>query len=140
MPKSRGASGSGVMILACGGASNVGQIANAAAVELTREGFGKMFCLAGIGGHQKGFAATAQYASHLLVIDGCSLACARATLEHAGIPIATHVTLTDLGLEKSKDLHIKPSDLATAKTRVKEACLREIAAAHSSARGVASRA
>ncbi len=29
-----------VMILACSGGSNVGQISNRAAVELTREGFG----------------------------------------------------------------------------------------------------
>lgn len=37
------------MILACSGGSNVGQAANQAAVELTREGFGKMYCLVGIG-------------------------------------------------------------------------------------------
>ena len=39
------------MILACSGGSNVGQLSNQAAIELTHEGFGKMFCLAGIGGH-----------------------------------------------------------------------------------------
>lgn len=37
------------MILACAGGSKVGQLANQAAVELTQEGFGKLFCLAGIG-------------------------------------------------------------------------------------------
>ena len=43
-----------IMILACSGGSNVGQLSNRAAVELTKEGFGKMYCLAGIGGpHQK---------------------------------------------------------------------------------------
>jgi uncharacterized metal-binding protein len=41
--------GGTVMILACSGGSNVGQLANQAAVELTQEGFGKMFCLAGVG-------------------------------------------------------------------------------------------
>lgn len=35
------------MILACSGGSNVGQLSNQAAIELTQEGFGKMFCLAG---------------------------------------------------------------------------------------------
>jgi uncharacterized metal-binding protein len=39
------------MILACSGGSNVGQLSNQAAVDLIREGFSKMFCLAGIGGH-----------------------------------------------------------------------------------------
>jgi uncharacterized metal-binding protein len=35
-----------IMILACSGGSNVGQLSNQAAVDLTQEGFGKMFCLA----------------------------------------------------------------------------------------------
>ncbi len=47
--------GEKVMILACSGASNVGQLSNQAAVELTREGFGKRSCLAGIGGELMGF-------------------------------------------------------------------------------------
>jgi uncharacterized metal-binding protein len=34
-----------IMILACSGGSNVGQLSNQAAVDLTQEGFGKMFCL-----------------------------------------------------------------------------------------------
>ena len=48
-------SGGDVMILPCSGGSNVGQLANKAAVELTQEGFGKIFCLAGIGGPLSGF-------------------------------------------------------------------------------------
>ena len=44
-----------IMILACSGGSNVGQLTNQVAVELTKEGWGKMFCLAGIGGHLSGF-------------------------------------------------------------------------------------
>ncbi|MBS3780822.1 MAG: putative zinc-binding protein, partial [Desulfovermiculus sp.] len=44
-----------VMILSCSGGSNVGQLSNQAAVELTREGRGKMFCLVGIGGGLSGF-------------------------------------------------------------------------------------
>jgi uncharacterized metal-binding protein len=44
------ATGGNIMIPTCSGGSNVGQLSNQAAVELTQEGFGKMFCLAGIGG------------------------------------------------------------------------------------------
>ena len=33
-----------VMLLCCSGGSNVGQLANQACVELTQEGFGKIFC------------------------------------------------------------------------------------------------
>jgi len=58
-----------VMILACSGGSNVGQITNQAAVELTREGHGKMFCLAGIGAQLQGFVKSAQDTSRIVVLD-----------------------------------------------------------------------
>jgi uncharacterized metal-binding protein len=54
------------MILSCSGGSNVGQLANQAAVELTREGFGKMYCLAGVGGLLSGFVQSARDASQRL--------------------------------------------------------------------------
>ncbi len=47
------------LILACSGGSNVGQLANQAAVELTQEGFGKLFCLAGVGAQLSGFVQSA---------------------------------------------------------------------------------
>ena len=49
-----------IMILACSGGSNAGQLSNQSAVELTREGFGKLFCLAGIGGQLSGFVQSAK--------------------------------------------------------------------------------
>ncbi|HOP14808.1 MAG TPA: putative zinc-binding protein [Lentimicrobium sp.] len=52
--------GSDIMILACSGGSNVGQLSNQAAVELTQEGFGKMYYLAGIGGQLSGFVQSAR--------------------------------------------------------------------------------
>jgi len=58
--------GNEVMILACSGCSNVGQLSNQAAVELTKEGFGKMFCLAGIGGQLSGFVQSAIDASTMV--------------------------------------------------------------------------
>ncbi len=58
------------MILSCSGGSNVGQLSNQAAVELTREGVGKMFCLAGIGGGLTGFIQSARDVSQMVVIDG----------------------------------------------------------------------
>ena len=48
------------MILACSGASNVGQLSNQAAVELTREGYGQMFCLAAIGARLEKFVRYAR--------------------------------------------------------------------------------
>lgn len=40
--------GQDIMILSCSGASREGRLSNQAAVELTGEGFGLMFCLAGV--------------------------------------------------------------------------------------------
>jgi uncharacterized metal-binding protein len=111
-----------VMILACSGGSNVGQLANQAAVELTQEGFGKMYCLAGIGGHLSGFVQSAKDVPEMVVIDGCPTCCSKAILEHAEVPIKSYLILTDLGIEKNKDFKLKREDLDRVKEAVKEAC------------------
>ena len=111
-----------IMILACSGGSNVGQLANQAAVELTHEGFGKMYCLAGIGGHLNGFVQSAKDVPQMVVIDGCSACCSKATLEHAEVPFKSYDILTDLGIEKNKDFNLKREDLNKVKEVVKEAC------------------
>ena len=61
------------MILACSGGSNVGQLSNQAAIELTQEGFGKLSCLAGVGAHLSGFVQSARDITELVVIDGCEV-------------------------------------------------------------------
>ncbi len=45
-----------VLIFPCSGGSNVGQIANETAKNLTTLDYGKMYCLAGIGGHVSGLS------------------------------------------------------------------------------------
>ena len=84
------------------GAADVGHISDLAARQLTAEGVGKMFCLAGIGGRVSGIMATTQSAKTILAIDGCPLDCARKTLEEAGFNQFEHLRLTDLGMEKGK--------------------------------------
>jgi len=51
------------LIFACSGAADVGAVADQAARKLTRNGAGKMFCLAGIGGRVSGIMATTAAAS-----------------------------------------------------------------------------
>lgn len=86
-------------ILPCAGAGNLGQLSHRAAVELTREGFGKLFCLAGIGAGLEYFIAEIQKAGSLVAVDGCQSSCARLTLERAGIGCKNHLILSDLGIE-----------------------------------------
>jgi uncharacterized metal-binding protein len=117
-----------VMILSCSGASNVGQLANQAAVELTQEGFGKMFCLAGVGGHLGGFIRSAKDIPEMVAIDGCDVGCARAILTHADVPMKDYLVLTDFGIEKSKDFNLKRADIDKAKEAVKKSCGGPLAA------------
>ena len=114
-----------VMILACSGGSNVGQLSNQAAVELTREGFGKMFCLAGMGGHLSGFVQSAKDIPQMVAIDGCSVGCAKAILEHAAVPIRSYLLVTDLGIEKDHNLDLKKEDIQKVKEAVRDVCTRD---------------
>jgi uncharacterized metal-binding protein len=90
------------LIFACSGAADVGNITDLAARQLSAEGVGKMYCLAGIGGRVSGIMATTQCAKNILAIDGCPLDCARKTLEEAGFTQFEHLRLADLGMEKGK--------------------------------------
>ncbi|WP_027717933.1 putative zinc-binding protein [Desulfovirgula thermocuniculi] len=110
-----------ILLFPCSGASNVGQLTNQAAIELTREGVGKMYCLAGIGGRLEGFINTAKGADAVVAIDGCPAACARATLEGAGVPIHHYFMVTEMGIKKTHTFDLKPEDIALVCRRVKEA-------------------
>ena len=105
-----------VMILACSGGSNVGQLSNQAAVELTQEGFGKMFCLAGIGGQLSKFVQSAKDVANVVAIDGCQVGCTKAILEQARVPAYRQVVITDAGIEKNKNLNLRRVDIDQVKS------------------------
>lgn len=114
--------GGNVMILTCSGGSNVGQLSNQAAVELTQEGFGKMFCLAGVGGHLGGFVQSAKDVPEMVAVDGCEVGCAKAILEHADVPLKGYLVATGLGIEKNKEFRLGREDIERVKDAVKRAC------------------
>jgi len=118
------ASNGNIMILACSGGSNVGQLSNQAAVELTQEGFGKMFCLAGVGGHLGGFEQSAKDVPQMVAIDGCDIGCAKAILEHAEVPIKHYVVVTGLKIEKNKDFKLRREEIDQVKDTIMQVCLR----------------
>ncbi|MFO7687172.1 MAG: putative zinc-binding protein [Desulfobacterales bacterium] len=133
MPQDCCASNNNVMLLSCSGGSNVGQLSNRAAVELTQEGFGKMYCLAGIGGRLKGFVQSAKDVPVIAAIDGCSVGCAKAILKNADISSYNHIVLTDLGIEKNKNFDLSDKDLMRVKEAVVAACNSQKSAAETSA-------
>jgi uncharacterized metal-binding protein len=102
------------------GGSNVGQLSNQAAVELTQEGFGKLFCLAGIGAHLSGFVQSARDIPQIVVIDGCEVACAKDILEQAEVPVRGYLVLTELGIQKNKDLNLSREEVEKVKQAVRD--------------------
>ncbi len=101
-----------ILIFPCSGGSDCGQLTDAAARKLTRDGKGKMYCLAGIGGHVSGIIESTKAAQKIIAIDGCPVSCAKKTLEHAGFSPQAFC-LKDFGFEKGK-------------TQVNETTIREI--------------
>jgi uncharacterized metal-binding protein len=90
------------LIFPCSGAADVGEISDRAARQLTKEGKGKMYCLAGVGGRIPGILANVQMAQAILAIDGCATECAKNTLLQAGFTKFEHIQLKSLGLQKGK--------------------------------------
>ena len=88
------------LIFPCSGAADVGAVADQAARALTREGAGKMYCLAGVGGYIEDMVLNVQAAGKILAIDGCPKDCAKATLAQAGFDNIAHLRLTDMGMQK----------------------------------------
>jgi uncharacterized metal-binding protein len=68
------------LICSCSGAADVGELADRTARELSANGNGKMFCLAGIGGPVSGIIRSTEAAASILAIDGCVLDCTQKSL------------------------------------------------------------
>ncbi|MEF3280604.1 MAG: putative zinc-binding protein [Elusimicrobiota bacterium] len=96
-----------MIVLSCSGASDVGELADRAARMLSQKTKIKMGCLAGIGGNISGFIASANGADIVIAIDGCSVSCAKKTLETHGIKKFNHLKVTDCGFEKGDALVTK---------------------------------
>jgi uncharacterized metal-binding protein len=111
---------SDVRVVACSGASNVGQIANQVAIQLANEKVAGFFCLAGVGGHIKGMVKSAKEAGLMIAIDGCPVQCAAKTLQHEEIEPAIQIVVTELGIEKSPDLALDEKACARVVEKVKE--------------------
>lgn len=88
------------VVLACSGASNVGQMTNELAKRLHTDGAAKFFCLAGVGGHVSGMVASVAGADKVLVLDGCPVGCAKRAMEAAGTTGYSYTVVTELGVEK----------------------------------------
>jgi uncharacterized metal-binding protein len=107
-----------VAIFSCAGSANVGQIANQAALQLAQKGLGRYLCLAGIGGHVSGMIESTKACKMIVAIDGCPVACATKTLEHAGFHVDENVQVAGLGIEKNHEFNLNPADVNRVTERV----------------------
>ena len=105
--------GKNVMILACSGGSNVGQIANEAAKALDQLGQGSMSCAIGVGARLPKFVAAAEQA-FCVALDGCATGCVRQALENAGVTPGAHLVVTELGIEKAHNFDFTRDQVAEA--------------------------
>jgi len=109
-----------VLLFPCSGGSNCGQIANQVAVQLTEGNVGRIYCLAGIGAHESVMLDTARAARRVVAIDGCSVACARKTIEHAGITVTDWVCVTEEGVAKTHEFKLASEDIELIAQRTRE--------------------
>ncbi|TAJ44306.1 putative zinc-binding protein [Methanofollis fontis] len=101
------------IIFACSGASNVGELSNAAAVALTAEGFGSKACTASLAIITPSVMKKVGDADEIVVIDGCPVECTGKIAAEAGIEPDQHIVITDLGIEKIGDMTVDEDDLET---------------------------
>ncbi len=80
----------------------MGGLSDQAARQMTKDGTGKMYCLAGIGGRVEAIVANTRGAKKVLAIDGCAQECARKTLEQAGITGFEYLKLWEMGYKKGE--------------------------------------
>jgi uncharacterized metal-binding protein len=108
-----------VIILACSGASNVGQLANEIGKGLSNDEGIKMSCLAGIGAHVPTIVETAKAARKVVVIDGCPVACGKKAADLAELIVHDHLIITELGIKKSYDLEIDAGTVQSIADRIR---------------------
>lgn len=122
MNENCGCSQPDMIILPCSGVTGEGRLADRAARELTEEGIGSMFCLAGIAAGISGFVQSAKDCAQIVVIDGCDHACAGTLLKNQDIRFTDHVIVSRLDIRNTDGDRLDPDDVAAVKHAVRLTC------------------
>jgi len=111
-----------VLLFACSGGSNVGQISNDAAKAWDQLGQGSFFCLIGVGAQLPSFVErTKKDGTTVVAIDGCGMACAKKALANIGVTADVYVDVTQLGVEKGHHYNYSKDEVGTVAQAVVEA-------------------
>lgn len=116
-----------IIFLPCAGGSNCGQITNHAAVNLDIEKIGHIYCLAGIAAHVDGMVESAKGAKRIVAIDGCQVACAKKTIEHAGVKVTDWICVTNVGISKNHEFMMDIEQIELIEHKIKESLAKPAA-------------
>lgn len=106
-----------IFILPCAGVSNVGQLTILAVQELVLEGKGEwVACRNGM--DLQILKDRTTDSPPFIVVDGCEQQCARKRLEAINCDLEFHLSLADLGIEKSDFSEITPDELQLLKDAI----------------------
>ncbi len=108
-----------LLIFSCSGGSNVAEIADQVARSLMDEGWGGMYCVAGLAAEIPGMTQTALNARLNVLLDGCGLDCVRRFFDKQKIHNYLHIRLSDLGIEKTRSRRARPDEITLALQKVR---------------------
>jgi uncharacterized metal-binding protein len=91
-----------VLVYACSGASNLGQLANEIALRLDRLGLAELVCATEVGALDGEGRAPGSSSRPVLAISGCTTGCCAAMLNRHGIEVSRSVILAERGVAKAK--------------------------------------
>lgn len=121
-----------VLLLACSGGSNVGQIANDAAKALDQLGQGSFYCLIGVGAQLPSFVERIKKdGTTVVAIDGCGVGCAKKALENVGVTPHIYTVVTECGIEKGHHFNYTRDEIGTVAQAVADALAAPVSANNS---------
>lgn len=107
------------IIVACDGASSVGQVGHMVAVKLTKEiEEARMCCITAIAADSKLHVDIARKSPKLIVINGCPLKCASKVIKDKGIEPFYEITIAEEGVEKVPTLDFDEKDVERISNKI----------------------
>ena len=99
------------IIFPCAGQANTGQLTNLAAIQLTKEGYGSIACVALLATGAEGLVTNAKNVDEVVILDGCPMLCAKKIADAQGVPVTQHLVVTDLGITKGPSKSYTEDDI-----------------------------
>lgn len=96
------------IVYSCSGCSSAAQTANIIAIKMDREKIAEMSCIAGVGGDVKPLVKTAKSGRDIIAIDGCPLACCKASLARHDVIPKYHFELSKFDIPKIQGVDPDP--------------------------------